>query len=353
MYDYHTPDEDVSQQANVIFLEDEKFNWKEKKEQARMLAGLLRWNKDMAKAQRADFCASYLEYYLLEADDMGWNLDEAVRGKKQLSRAIFCQLRVCPVCNARRSRKLHTLLAKCMNGIKAEHDDVRYLMLTLSIKNCTGADLSDTMTYILNAFHKLMRRRPVQRAIKGYFRTLEITYNTSANTYHPHLHIMLAVEPEYFKRSSGLYITQDQWITFWKESLQVDYKPTAHIQKADASPKSISEVTKYVTKDSAYFALMKRGHTKQAADLVDTLLTALHGRRLIQTGGWFKDHWDVSTEGDLVATEADDDVHGEWYAQYNYSARRFMDYYLERIYKKTNRGYPDQETQIVVADYQD
>ena len=326
-------------QSQAILLENEKFCWKDKKERTRVLADLMDEWGNTSYADRALSCGSFLEFNFLEADDMGNNLKTAIRGKKQLSMANFCQLRTCPLCNARRSAKLAVMLSNCIDAINTEHQNARYLFLTLACKNCTADELNDTMTHILKSYHRLMCRRPVKRAVKGAFRTMEITYNESQNTYHPHLHVLLVVEDSYFPKANNLYITQAEWVKMWSECLKVDYLATANIKRADKSKKAIAEVSKYAVKDTDYLKLAERNKQK-AVDVVKTFTYALYKRRLIQASGWFKEHWDEKQEDDLMHITEDGEQHSKWYGSYKYGYKVIKDYYLNMIYTKNDDGVP-------------
>ncbi len=335
--------------SQAILLENEKFSWKDKKERTRVLADLMDGAGIKSYSERALSCGSFLEFNFLEANEDGNNLNTAINGKKQLSMANFCQLRTCPLCNARRSAKLAVMLSNCIDAINEEHRDARYLFLTLALKNCSADELIETMNLILKAYKKLMKRRPVKRAIKGAFRTMEITYNESQNTYHPHLHVLLAVTEDYFKKANNLYITQDRWVKMWSESLKVDYLATANIKRADKSKKAIAEVSKYAVKDTDYLKLAERNR-KKAIDVVTTFTNALYKRRLIQAAGWFKDHWNEADEEDLMHLTEDGEKHSKWYGSYKYSFKFLKDYYLNAVYQKDENGVPDN---FISTDYDD
>ncbi len=326
-------------QSQAILLENEKFSWKDKKERTRVLADLFDTDGNKSYADRALSCGSFLEFNFLEADDMGNNLKTAIRGKKQLSMANFCQLRTCPLCNARRSAKLAVMLSQCIDAINKEHDNARYLFLTLAMKNCSATELNDTINHLMKSFHRLMCRRNVKRAVKGFFRTFEITFNESQNTYHPHLHVLLVVEDTYFSKSNNLYIQQPDWVKMWSECLKVDYQATANIKRADKNKKAIAEVSKYAVKDTDYLKLAERNKTK-AVEVVKTFTYALYKRRLIQAGGWFKDHWNEKQEDDLLHINEDGEQHSKWYGSYKYGYRVLKDYYLNLIYQKDDDNVP-------------
>ena len=72
-----------------------------------------------------------------------------------------------------------------------------YLFLTLTVRICPGDKLGDTLGELTKAWHRLVMHRQVKRAIKGWYRALEVTRNTGGGewhgTYHPHIHAVLAV----------------------------------------------------------------------------------------------------------------------------------------------------------------
>lgn len=223
-------------------------------------------------------------------------------------------------------------LVKILKAVKAEHPTATLLFLTLTVRNCKGEDLRDTLTLLTAAWTKLAKRRPVMRAVKGWFRAIEITRNPVTGEYHPHIHAILVVEPDYFKRGKGLYILHSRdektpadykgpfWVSMWAECLKADYLPSVRISKAkgksgeqrDTDAASLSaalEAAKYATKDTEYI----NGKIPEAerAEVLRTYTDALRGKRLVALGGWLKDaagDVDLEEDGDLVHTDEDGDA---------------------------------------------
>ena len=328
-----------AQNTPNALLIGEKFSWKQKKERAELLSMVFEAGYNERYAERAGWCGSQLEFNFLEADDTLSNINQAVHGKKQLSYANFCQLRTCPVCNARRSAKLAVMLSRCIDAIYDDHPNARFIFLTLTIKNCKASELKDTITLIMESYKRLFKRRSVERAIKGAFRTMEITYNQTEDSYHPHLHVLMAVEPDYFQKTSGLYITKDNWIKMWGECLRVDYNPIVDIKKADSTKKAIKEVAKYAVKDSEYLTIAEEDIDK-AVEIVNTFTDALFKRRLIQCSGWFKTHWNEAEEEDLMHIQDTGEAHSKYYGQFWYGYKSLKDYYLKYVYEKDENNQP-------------
>jgi len=234
-------------------------------------------------------------------------------GTKQLNAANFCQLRLCPLCIARRAKKSVYLLSRVMDKVEVDHEGALFLFLTLTMKNCSGDQLGDTIGLLTKAWDRLMKHRKVQRSIKGWFRAVEIT-RPGLDEYHPHIHAILVVEPPYFARKAGLYITQGEWVERWQTALRSDYKPSVRVQTTKAKGEvsggkaAALEAAKYATKDSDY--IDPRLPERQAADIVETYTKALRRRRLTAYGGWMKEaahelDADDLENGDLVHIEKD------------------------------------------------
>lgn len=298
-------DEDTG--AVLEALQDDRYDWRHQKCKTLEVADLYREAGDDEYAARAASCSTWLRYY---ADHDG--------DRRSLQAYNACHLRMCPLCARRRANIMTARLVRTLTALKQEHPEVRLLFLTLTLRNCSGGDLGDTITQLLRGWSKLMRRRPVDRAVRGWFRALEITRNPKDGTYHPHVHAILAVEPEYFARSSGLYLEHSRWMTMWADCLQVDYLPSVRIsctydrRGGDTDTASLSaalEAAKYATKDVEYIG---QAPAAERADVLRTYTDALAGRRLVAMGGWIRTAahgQELDDEGDLV--HDGDDVSGD------------------------------------------
>lgn len=228
-------------------------------------------------ALRAAGCCTWLQY--------GAN----AQGERKLQAGNFCDLRLCPVCTGRRAMKNAAKLSQVMNLTEARHG-YQFLFLTLTTRSICGNNLGAELSVLTQGWDRLIRQRPVARAVKGWFRAIEITRNAATGGYHPHIHAILAVEPEYFKRSSGLYITQADWVARWQKAAQLSYKPVVHIQKTKDGKGGMGaalEAAKYTTKDSEY--IDRDLDEQEGAQIVVDYTKALHKRRLVAFGGCMKE----------------------------------------------------------------
>lgn len=108
--------------------------------------------------------------------------------------------------------------------IYQDHPEMRYILLTLTVRNCSVLDLRDTVKAMNYAWDKLTRRK-VWPAL-GFVRSLEITRGKDGSA-HPHFHVVLAVPPGYF---GGKYLSTAKWASLWQAVLGVDYTPIVDVR---------------------------------------------------------------------------------------------------------------------------
>lgn len=284
-------------------LSDGKFPWKERKMKNLRLSDIYQYIGYEEYGQRARHCSTWLQYFA--------RLD----GVKDLAGANFCQLRLCPLCTARRARKAAWNLSQIMNKVQADHDGTSYIFLTLTVKNCDGAHLPEALSLLSLGWQRLQEQRAVERAWSGWFRAVEITRR--GRGYHPHIHAIIAVTQDYFDRSKGLYLTHDDLVTRWQKALRVDYKPSVRVSKTkgkgdhpdvDKDRAAALEAAKYATKSDEY--VDPKLSMEMAAEIVTDYTKALHHRRLTAFGGWMKEAARVLNaedvkDNDLIHTDND------------------------------------------------
>lgn len=311
MSDYNTSQ--AVNQAPIQTLTDEFFDWRGKKFKTLRLDDIYQAAGYPEYALRAKSCSTHLEF-LEQSADIAPIQDEA---KKRLHGGNFCNLRLCPMCTSRKALKAAKRLCKALEQCKEQHPNCQFIFLTLTIKNVTYGELSKALTLITEAWGKLRRHRKIERAIKGWFRAIEITYSADKG-FHPHIHAILVVEDDYFNRKLGLYITKDEWIQHWRKALQVDYNPivdikathakTKHSVKQSAIVAGAVEAAKYSVKDSEY--IDERLSLNEAATIVREYTEALYKKRLTAYGGWLKE---IDEEADLSADVYDLLTHYGWH----------------------------------------
>src|SRR5699024_12465522 len=85
-----------------------------------------------------------------------------------------------------------------------------FVFLTLTAPNVKADELDDEIKHYNKSFQRLMQRKEVKSAVKGYVRKLEVTYNKERDDYHPHLHVILAVNKSYFTDTTAS-IPRNKW----------------------------------------------------------------------------------------------------------------------------------------------
>lgn len=213
--------------------------------------------------------------------------------------ANFCRLRICPMCQRRRALKTGAEVFRIMQNINSS-----WVHLVLTVPNCEFYQLSDLLDTMYIASSRLFRYGPIKKAFNGLFRFTEITYNYSADTYHPHFHCLVSVDKSYF--TSRKYIKSDTMRRVWTAiitsalngvdirrksdaciddiiaTLDDDLLFQIHMKKADNS--AVSEVAKYCVKP------LDIGLSGSALyEPLHNIFYALHGRRLVQTYGVVRD----------------------------------------------------------------
>jgi len=260
---YNT-DENVLQDVSAG---GKKRDWKGKKERNLLLADSYERIGYFRYADRCRECAFFLSFF---KTDEGLTFNDG----------LFCQLRLCPMCAWRKSLKAFSNVSKIMNYVQREDADLVPLFLTLTVRNCKADELEVTIKHILKSWRVLANHRTFVDQIQGWLRALEVTYNRKADTYHPHIHVILMVKKEYFSKSNEKYITTEKWVHLWRTSAKLDYDPVCDIRKVRKTKKNISktvaEIAKYTVKDSDYIG---------NDEVIKTLTDAIFRKRLYAYGG--------------------------------------------------------------------
>jgi plasmid rolling circle replication initiator protein Rep len=240
------------------------------------------------------------------------------------------------MCIGRRARRSVWKLSKVLDMVEQEHQ-AKFIFLTLTMQNVDGEHLSGALEQLTKGWYRFVDQQQIKRSVKGWFRSIEITrgddrYHKDRKTgrsvfkadngYHPHLHVILAVEPDYFSRESrksGKYLNQADLIERWRKALRVDYAPSVQIETAKAKRKgggvdsaslaAAKEGAKYPIKDEEY--IDPSLPEDRAVEIVRDYTEALRKRRLMAFGGWMKEaaralDADDLEDGDLIHTEEDD-----------------------------------------------
>lgn len=215
----------------------------------------------------------------------------------KLRETRFCRVRNCPVCQWRRTLMWQARFYQALPTIQEQHPNARFVLLTLTVRNCEIEHLGETLDLMNTAWRKLIKRAAL-KPVLGWVRTTEVT-RSKDGTAHPHFHVLLMVTTTYF--SSG-YVSHAKWVEMWRECAKLSYAPNVDIRvvkakkgqdESQALTNAVAETLKYAVKpsdmvaDEQWFLEMTR---------------QVHKRRFVATGGVLKDVLQVSdeTEQDLL-----------------------------------------------------
>ena len=247
--------------------------WRAKKVRSLKLADSLKRLGFDSKAQRVRFCGSELTFCKeLHGDAM------------KLIGANFCRERLCPMCGWRKSLKCFYQVSQIMDKVQEEQPDLVPLFLSLTVRNCAGADLSATLDTIFQGWYQVTKHRKIRRICDGWMRALEVTYNEEDDTYHPHIHAIILVKKQYFK--SADYMQTSDWVALWRKACALNYDPVCDVRKITVKRrKAVAEVAKYTVKDTDFIKECDALTDK----VVETLTIGLKNRRLFALGGVMKE----------------------------------------------------------------
>lgn len=241
--------------------------------------------------------------------------------KVKLISANSCKVRLCPACAWRRMHKYAHENAKMLSNF-AVYSNYQYILLTVTIKNVKGDELSAAITDMLQAWKRMVKIRRIKPLIIGSIRNLEVTYNRKENSYHPHIHAVIAVPPSYFGKD---YINQREWRYYWREAMRINYDPRVDIRKIKdiLNDKTVFEISKYVAKISSFLDLPPVTLDK----VVMHLDNALNARRIISYSGVFRQWRREQKLLDDIEDESPVELGDEWevYAyEWIYKAKKYI-----------------------------
>jgi len=322
--------------------------WRSNKVLSSLLSASFIRLDELSKAYRVGKCGEFLEFKVFND------------GAKQLKSANFCKCRLCPMCQWRRSRKVFRQVSRIMDYLE-ENKDYRYIFLTTTFRNMSGEELPKAVDSFMEAFNRMTKTKEFKKASKGFFRALEVRKKFEREDFHPHMHVIIAVDKRYFdkKEKDRGYMNHDEWMNLWRECARLDYDPwvdiravkpnvqelineqTGSVEKEKSLGGAVAEISKYCTKatdiihnpDSVYMgdetiAHFKKSSRKQDRELYEwtkkqceeytdkmvfVMDGALKGRRLISFGGIFREvhkllNLDDPTDGDLINTDDQEEM---------------------------------------------
>lgn len=285
-------------------LTGKKRNWDKAKRMSLAVSAAYFQNSDLEKyGEKIRDCGNYLKFKACE---------EITHGKKLVD-AYFCKCRQCVMCQGRKSNVVRKQVIDLTHEHLTRYSTDVPLLLTLTVPNEPGSNMIKTIDQMTAAWKRLMQLKKVKSATRSWFRSLEITYNSDRDDFHPHFHAVLMVPKNYFRRESGLYITRDEWLELWQQSMRDDGITQVDIRKIKSKDIGeieafVGEAAKYATKPSSYILENEQGRYEADSQVVSDLHYAIRGRRLVAYGGLFSQ---IRKEKKIVDVENADLVNAD------------------------------------------
>lgn len=161
--------------------------------------------------------------------------------------------------------------------------------LTLTAISVPLTDIRTGTAEILQGWRRMTQRKPFKQAIAGFARAEEVTLHDTRPLAHPHLHVLLAFRAGYHRRTAGLYIPREQWLTMWQGSMKnrairmVDIRSLRPRNPEQPLASACAELLKYPFKPTI-FEVDGSGYRVDPKK-IEVLHNGLHRRRLFGTGG--------------------------------------------------------------------
>ena len=195
-----------------------------------------------------------------------------------------CRQSICSDCQRVKAFRVSKEVEESLNLMRENAPGLRVLFLTLTTPSCDAQDLKRELNDLPKKFAKLIRRPELKAYLIGCVRVVEISFNQEAETFHPHLHVILVVRASYIGRG---YISQARFLTLWQEVTkraditQVRIKPVKPNQKkATTLAAEVAAVVRYMLKPIV--------PAKWTPESLSTLCKATHKRRQYEFLGDFK-----------------------------------------------------------------
>lgn len=242
--------------------------WKVKKERAQIMADKLQAIGEVARAGRMRMCATYI---------VGKECPSC--GQIHVEYTKLCRDRLCPLCQWRLSMRRFATMYTIVDGLQTAYPESQWQFVTLTLRNCQPEDLGRTIDQMSAAWNKIASNPVFKEFYRGWARSLEITYNPTTNTLHPHYHILLMQN----SRFGGKYV-QRSWCRLLKSATSAEAQCTETIDMTagdEINTDAILETYKYAFKSDEI--------ADMPLSVFRALVKGIKGRRLVAFGGKVKE----------------------------------------------------------------
>jgi hypothetical protein len=218
---------------------------------------------------------------------------------------------------------------KAIPYIESLHPTSKWVLLTLTVRNCAITDLRSTLQHMNAAWNRMRLRKEFASNVQGWIRTTEVTQGRGGSA-HPHFHALMLMRPSYFTHN---YVKQERWAELWKECARLDYTPVIDIRivkarggDSEETPlrRAVMETLKYSVKPSDLIL---------SRDWLLELTSQVYKLKFVASGGVLRNilRENEESDEDLMLLDGDGQsgdpvLHFEWRRQ----AKRYVEV-MDRI----------------------
>lgn len=191
----------------------------------------------------------------------------------------FCNNRFCPFCSWLKAKRIAFELLELIKVVEYK-EKFAFLFITLTVPNVPKESLREEIENFNISFNRLWKTKEFKAFNKGFIRKLEITYNEERNDYHPHFHLVVAVNKSYF--TSRDYMSKRRLLELWQRATR-----NPNITQVDIKPCRMDTV-KQVMELATYSA--KQGELYSSKEVFDGFYEGLFRKKLLVYNGIFKEY---------------------------------------------------------------
>lgn len=191
----------------------------------------------------------------------------------------FCNNRFCPFCSWLKAKRTAFELLELIKVVEYK-EKFAFLFITLTVPNVPKESLREEIENFNISFNRLWKTKEFKAFNKGFIRKLEITYNEERNDYHPHFHLVVAVNKSYF--TSRDYMSKRRLLELWQRATR-----NPNITQVDIKPCRMDTV-KQVMELATYSA--KQGELYSSKEVFDGFYEGLFRKKLLVYNGIFKEY---------------------------------------------------------------
>jgi plasmid rolling circle replication initiator protein Rep len=191
----------------------------------------------------------------------------------------FCNNRFCPFCSWLKAKRTAFELLELIKVVEYT-EKLAFIFITLTVPNVSREKLREEIECFNKSFKRLFETKEFKAFNKGFIRKLEITYNEKRNDYHPHFHLVVAVNKSYFK--SRNYMSKRRLLELWQRATR-----NPNITQVDIKPCRMNTI-KQVMELATYSA--KQGDLYSSKEVFDGFYEGLYRKKLLVYNGIFKEY---------------------------------------------------------------